>query len=157
MIEELHFFYDQGIVGHYEIVLKKSGYSLNALRTSIQEDSFYGSDARCMGQADRFSFSSKVDIVLASLNECHSNDDATTLLSIAIALLSIFIAGDFITDKPGVFSGNSVVAAVGAVCAAILITFIVHRAFCIVERNRLAQSLNILKYEAGRSADSHSR
>ena len=63
MIEERHLFYDQGMVGHYEIVLKKSGYSLNALRMSIQQDSFYGSDARCMGQADRLSFSSKVDIV----------------------------------------------------------------------------------------------
>ena len=157
MIEEQHLFYDQGIVGHYEMVLKKSGYSLNALRISIQQDSFYGSGARCMGQTDRLSFSSKVDIVLASLSECRSNDEATTLLSIAIALLSIFNAGDFITDKLGVFTGNSVAAVVGAVCAAILIAFIVHRVFCIVVRNRLAQSLNILKCEAGRSADSHSR
>lgn len=91
MIEERHLFYDQGMVGHYEIVLKKSGYSLNALRMSIQQDSFYGSDARCMGQADRLSFSSKVDIVLASLGECRSNDDATTLFGIALSLVTGYL------------------------------------------------------------------
>lgn len=157
MIEERHFFYDQGIVGHYEIVLKKSGYSLNALRTSIQEDSFYGSGARCMGRADGLSFSSKVDIVLASLSECHSNDDATTLFGIALSLVTGYLFAHFEANGVGALSEERGFPTAITACALILMIFVLHRVRINRERNRLAQSLYILKHEAERSADNHSQ
>lgn len=156
MIEELHFFYDQGIVGHYEIVLKKSGYSLNALRTSIQQDSFYGSGARCMGRADGLSFSSKVDIVLASLGECRSSDDTTTLLGIALSLVAGYLFARFEANGPGAFSGEWEFPTAIAACAALLALFVWRRMRMSLMRNRLAQSLYILKYETEQSADNHS-
>lgn len=156
MIEERHFFYDQGIVGHYEIVLKKSGYSLNALRTSIQQDSFYGSDARCMGQADRLSFSSKVDIVLASLGECRSNDDATTLFGIALSLATGYLFANLEANGAGAFSEGRGLPTAIMVCAGLLVLFVFRRINMNHMRNRLAQSLYILKYETERSADNHS-
>lgn len=156
MIEERHFFYDQGIVGHYEIVLKKSGYSLSALRISIQQDSFYGSGARCMGRADRLSFSSKVDIVLASLSECRSNDDATTLFGIALSLVTGYLFAHFEANGLGALSEEWELATAIVVCALLLMFFVLHRMCINRKRNRLAQSLYILKHEAERSADNHS-
>lgn len=157
MIEERHLFYDQGMVGHYEIVLKKSGYSLNALRMSIQQDSFYGSDARCMGQADRLSFSSKVDIVLASLGECRSNDDATTLFGIALSLVTGYLFANLEANGAGASSeGRGLPMAIMA-CAGLLAVFVWRRISMSRIRNRLAQSLYILKHEAERSADKHSQ
>lgn len=156
MIEELHFFYDQGIVGHYEIVLKKSGYSLNALGTSIQQDSFYGSGARCTGQADRLSFSSKVDIVLASLSECHSNDDATTLFGIALSLATGYLFANLEPNGAGASSEGRWLPTAIMVCAGLLVLFVFRRINMNHMRNRLAQSLYILKYETERSADNHS-
>ena len=156
MIEERHFFYDQGIVGHYEIVLKKSGYSLNAFRISIQLDSFYGSDARYMGQAGRFSFSSKVDIVLASLSECHSSDDATTLFGIALSLVTGCLFANLEANGAGALSGEQGFPTAITACALLLMFFVLHRMCINRKRNRLAQSLYILKHEAERSADNHS-
>lgn len=156
MIEERHFFYDQGIVGHYEIVLKKSGYSLNALRTSIQQDSFYGSGARCTGQADRLSFSSKVDIVLASLGECRSNDDATTLFGIALSLATGYLFANLEANGAGASSEGRGLPTAIMVCAGLLVLFVFRRINMNHMRNRLAQSLYILKYETERSADNHS-
>lgn len=157
MIEERHFFYDQGIVGHYEIVLKKSGYSLNALGTSIQQDSFYGSGARCTGQADRLSFSSKVDIVLTSLNECHSNDDATTLFGIALSFVTGYLFARLEANGSEAFSEEWELATAIMVCAGLLAVFVWRRMSMSHKRNRLAQSLYILKHEAERSADKHSQ
>lgn len=156
MIEERHFFYDQGIVGHYEMVLKKSGYSLNALRTSIQQDSFFGSGARCMGRADRLSFSSKVDIALASLSECRSNDDATTLFGIALSLVTGYLFANLEAKGPGAFSEGREFAGAITACAVLLVLFVWRRMSMSHIRNRLAQSLYILKHEAERSADNHS-
>lgn len=156
MIEERHFFYDQGIVGHYEIVLKKSGYSLNALGTSIQQDSFYGSGARCTGQADRLSFSSKVDIVLASLGECRSNDDATTLFGIALSLATGYLFANLEANGAGASSEGRGLPTAIMVCAGLLVLFVFRRINMNHMRNRLAQSLYILKYETERSADNHS-
>jgi len=156
MIEELHFFYDQGIVGHYERVLKKSGYSLDALRISIQQDSFYGSDARCMGQADRLSFSSKVDIVLASLSECHSSDDATTLFGIALSLVTGHLFANLEANGAGASSEEQGFPIAIMACAGLLAVFVWRRMSMSHMRNRLAQSLYILKYETEQSADNHS-
>lgn len=156
MIEELHFFYDQGIVGHYEMVLKKSGYSLNALRISIQQDSFYGSGARCMGQADRLSFSSKVDIVLASLSECHSSDDATTLFGIALSLVTGHLFANLEANGAGASSEEQGFPIAIMACACLLAVFVWRRMSMSHMRNRLAQSLYILKYETEQSADNHS-
>ena len=122
MIEERHFFYDQGVVGHYEIVLKKSGYSLSALRISIQQDSFYGSGARCMGRADGLSFSSKVDIVLASLSECHSSDDATTLFGIALSLVTGCLFAHFEANGVGALSEERGFPTAITACALLLMT-----------------------------------
>ena len=156
MIEERHFFYDQGIVGHYEMVLKKSGYSLYALRTSIQQDSFYGSGARCMGQADRLSFASKVDIVLASLSECRSNDDVTTLFGIALLLVAGYLFAHSEVNGSGTFSEGRGFDTPIMACAVLLAFFVWRRMSMNHTRNRLAQSLYILKYETERTADNHS-
>lgn len=156
MIEESHYFYDQGIAGHYEMVLKKSGYSLNAFRISIQQDSFYGSDARYMGQAGRFSFSSKVDIVLASLSECHSSDDATTLFGTALSLVTGYLFANLEANGAGALSGEQGFPTAITACALLLMFFVLHRMCINRKRNRPAQSLYILKHEAERSADNHS-
>lgn len=156
MIEERHFFYDQGMVGHYEMVLKKSGYSLNTLRMSIQQDCFYGSGIRCMGRADGLSFSSKVDIVLASLNECRSSDDTKTLLGIALSLVTGCLFARFEANGAGASSEEDELVTAIAACALLFMIFVLYRMRINRERNRLAQSLCILKHEMEQSADNHS-
>ena len=93
---------------------------MNALRISIQQDSFYGSGARCMGQADRLSFSSKVDIVLASRSECHSSDDATTLFGIALPLVTGYLFANLEANGAGASSEEQGFPIAIMVCAGLL-------------------------------------
>lgn len=109
-----------------------------------------------MGQADRLSFSSKVDIVLASLSECHSSDDATTLFGIALSLVTGHLFANLEANGAGASSEEQGFPIAIMACACLLAVFVWRRMSMSHMRNRLAQSLYILKYETEQSADNHS-
>lgn len=153
MVDELHFFCDQGIVGHYEMVLKNSGYRLDVLRMSIQQDCFYGQGIRCTRRACGLSLPSKIDIVLASLEACRSNDEATDLFGIALSLATGYLFAQFGDSGQGASPSEAALTVAIAMCAILLAFYVVRRISIGFYRNRLAQSLYVLKFEETQSAD----
>ena len=153
MVDELHFFCDQGIVGHYEMVLKKTGYRLDVLRTSIQQDCFYGEGIRCTRRAGGLSLLSEIDIMLASLETCRSNDETTELFGIALSLATGYLFARFETCEQGASPSEAEFSMAIAACAIFLALYVLRRFSIGLKRNRLAQSLYVLKFEETQSVD----
>lgn len=95
--------------------------------------------------------------MLASLGECRSNDDATTLFGIALSLVTGYLFANLEANGAGASSEVRGLPMAIMVCAGLLAVFVWRRISMSRIRNRLAQSLYILKHEAERSADKHSQ
>lgn len=135
-------FFDSGLVGEFELVFSKSLYDLDYLRTAIRNRNFRNSATGHYGDAEDISFSDKVEVLIACVEDQFRSGDTVALFSLAMSLLAVTVTALHEVAAGLLISELIILAGI------VLLLFVCSRSFAYQKRTKLLQALRILRSES---------
>lgn len=141
----INLFYDSGIVGDYERIYFGCGCDLEILRIAIKNRKFRSSEMGRYGDEEDISFSNKVEVLIASVEDQSKLIDTVPLLSLAMSLFSVVIS---ILCAVATKLQIAELSALTILAGIILVLFVSSKFFAYKRRTELLRALRILHCES---------